>query len=284
MMTILYFFHGIFSVCSIFGFSSNKNVMRGFSLLCHHQLFFVSSCSIISQLNPVEVALMQARRAFLPPFDERADAPHKVFNVQLIADTAAWDRCSRIVDKVLKKHEENDSNWVDDLLGKGYAPESIKVLLRSINPSKKGSAYRIKTAFFLFLAMRFHEKIHKKGFILGESLDACITQCRIPHEVGQRLFDIFTAPIEGKEEGFIASRQLRDKRNVHFLILYIIASSKEMNVPSINQFCKDMKLDEKNATALLREAGFVLKKNALGDLSVSLSVPLTFPPPTRGKK
>ena len=82
------------------------------------------------------------------------------------------------------------------------------------------------------------------------------------------------------------SRNQADKLCVWCLILYVIAASngKDMAVSSINQLCKDMKLDDKKAALFLREAGFVVKKNGVGDLGVSLSVPLTFPPPKRGKK
>ena len=139
--------------------------------------------------------------------------------------------------------------------------------------------------------MRFHGKILKKGFIIGQSLDDCINACHVPYEVGSRLFDIFTTPMEGgKEDGYIASRQLKDKRQVYCLILYIIASASSsgkggsMKVSSINKFCKDMQLDDKSAMALLREAGFIVKKSGLGDIGVSLSVPLKFPGPKRGKK
>jgi hypothetical protein len=45
-----------------------------------------------------------------------------------------------------------------------------------------------------------------------------------------------------------------------------------------------MKLDEKEAMLVLREAGFTVKKSGGGDIGISLSVPLTFPAPKRGKR
>lgn len=235
------------------------------------------------------MALLQSRRNTLPPFDVNADSPHKVFSAQLIAESTAWEKCSKIVDKVLKKADETpEEHWADKLLGKGGHHESLRTLLKSINPTKKGSVHRIKTTFLLSLIIRFHEKVSRKGGqILASSLDDCVTQVRLPAEVGPRIFELFSTPIEGREQGgYMMSRNQADKLCVWCLILYVIAASngKDMAVSSINQLCKDMKLDDKKAALFLREAGFVVKKNGVGDLGVSLSVPLTFPPPKRGKK
>lgn len=64
----------------------------------------------------------------------------------------------------------------------------------------------------------------------------------------------------------------------------MIAGGKEMKVPSINQLCRDMGMDPKDAMMVLREAGFATRKNGVGDVGATLSVPLTFPPPRRGKR
>jgi hypothetical protein len=58
----------------------------------------------------------------------------------------------------------------------------------------------------------------------------------------------------------------------------------DMAVSSVNQLLKDVKLDERRAMMCYREAGFTVKKNGKKEIGVSLSVPLTFPPPKRGKK
>ena len=91
---------------------------------------------------------------------------------------------------------------------------------------------------------------------------------------------------EGGEgvDGYVASHQQKTKLTAHIMVLYAIASGKEMMVPSVNQLCRDMKLDAKDASLVLREAGFTVKKNAAGDVGASLSVPLKFPPPKRVKR
>ena len=57
-----------------------------------------------------------------------------------------------------------------------------------------------------------------------------------------------------------------------------------MSVSSVNQLCRDMKVDVKEASLVLREAGFTVKKNGARDVGASLSVPLKFPPPKRVKR
>lgn len=253
-----------------------------------HQSHAVATHTSFYQINANDYAYEQARKKMLPPYDINADAPSKVYNAQTIADTAAWDKVSRIVDKVLAKKDEGNADWISALLGKkGYRPLSIINLLKSIDPAKKGALYRIKVAFFLFLTVKFHGKIQRRGMIEGASIDDCITALHVPHEVGVRLIELFTSPMDGNEKsrgGYMASKQQKSKLTAHILILYVIASGKEMKVSSINQLCKDLKLDGKEASLVLREAGFVVKKSGAGDMGASLSVPLKFPPPKRGKK
>jgi hypothetical protein len=235
-----------------------------------------------------EVSYEQARRDFLPPFDADADAPQKVYNAQALMGEAAWNKVSGIVNKRLRdlKEQGGDSGETicDMLVGKGHCPKSIKTLMGSIKPSETGSPYRFKVAFFLYLIMRFYNKIDRRGFMRGNTVDDCINECHLPHETGVRIFDLFTTPIEGKENGFLLSKQLKTKMYIYCLILYVTASSKDMQVQNITPFYKDLRLDDKQATMILREAGFVVKKNSAGETSVKLSTPLEFPPPRRGKR
>ena len=127
-------------------------------------------------------------------------------------------------------------------------------------------------------------------------MEDCIVNLRVPQEVGTRLFELFASEIEGGAVntrgssgagGHIIPKPEKDKLNAYVLILYIIASGNEMKVPSLNQLCKDIKLDVKDASLVLREAGFVVKsagRSGGGNVGASLSVPLKFPPPKRGKR
>ena len=245
-------------------------------------------------MNPNDIAYEQARMKLLPPFDIYANTPSKVYNAQVIAGDTAWTQISRIVEKVIKTNDgEFNPEWLDALLGKkSYRPQSIFTLLSNINPTKKkggdggGANYRIKVAFFLFCTLKFLLRIQRRnGVIEGQTLDDCITELYVPHDVGARLMELFTSEIDGpKHNGYIASKQQKSKLTAYILILYVIANGNAMKVSSINQLCKDMKLDEKEAMLILREAGFTVKKSGVGDIGVCLSVPLSFPPPKRGKR
>jgi hypothetical protein len=125
-----------------------------------------------------------------------------------------------------------------------------------------------------------------KKTLMGSDHEECVRQTRSPSEVGCRLIELFTVPIEGNEKsGYMITPRLLEKLQMHILILYVISSGgKEMAVSSVNQLLKDVKLDERRAMMCYREAGFTVKKNGKKEIGVSLSVPLTFPPPKRGKK
>ena len=240
-------------------------------------------------VNPTDMAYEEARQKMLPPYDINANEPSKVYNAESIAGTIAWVSITRFVNSALAKKSEGDKEmeWIDSLLGtKGYRPPSIVTLLKSIDPSKKSSQYRMKVTYLLFSTLRFHKRLQRRGIIEGASVDDCVSGLHITHEVGLRLFELFTTQVEGKEGGgYSISKQQKDKLHSYILILYVIAGGKDMKVASINQLCKDMNnLDTKSASLLMREAGFLVKKSASGDVGASLSVPITFPPPRRGKK
>jgi hypothetical protein len=240
----------------------------------------------------------------LPQYDANADAPSKVYNAQSMAGAMAWEKTSRIVDKVLERRGNaiaaaagdgtGEYDWIGSLLGRKeeHRPQSLTRLLQSIDPSRKGSNYRIKVVLFLNFVLKLHAKVQRGrgGIIEGGSLDDCIARVYVPHEVGRRLFELFMSARDGDGDGggagggYVMSPQQKTKLYSHILVLYVIAGGREMNVPSINALCRDMKLDAKEAIAVLREAGFTVKKNGAGDVGASLSVPLKFPPPRRVKR
>lgn len=238
--------------------------------------------------DPQEAAIEQARRAMLPPFDAKADAPQKVYNAQALMGEVAWNKVSGIVNRKLRdlKEQGTDSGeaMCEMLVGKNHCPQSIKALMGSIRPSAPGSPYRFKVGFFLYLIMRFYNKIDRKGSLRGKTVDDCINECHIPYEPGVKIFDLFTTPVEGREDGFLLGRQQKQKMYLYCFILFITASSKNMTVSNITPLYKDLRVDPKKAAELLREAGFLVKKNSAGDVGVKLTTPLTFPPPRRGKR
>ena len=250
---------------------------------------FLSLTIFETQANPNEVAYETARKRMLPPFDSNANAPSKVYNAQQFFGNVAWDKVSRIVDKVLEMKDGNKiTDWTTTLLGKKsvHQQPSIVALLKTTDPRQKGSPYRIKTAFLLFLLLKLHHRISRNRSnaegATAPSLEDSINSIHIPHEVGVVFFDLFTSPTNNNM--FTSSKLQKDRLNAYLFILYVIASGRDMKVPSINPLCKDMRIDIKDASAVLREAGFAVKKNGVGDVGVSLKVPLKFPPPKRSRK
>lgn len=241
-------------------------------------------------MNAVDAALLQARRQTLPPFDEHAADASRVFDPKLMAETMAWGQVCRIVDKVIKSTQEsgNTSDWISSLLGAGkpksYIPDSVNDIFQPLDPfNKKNHMSRARTAFFLYLMLRFHHKIATRKRILGDQTE-CVNKTGVPTEVGTRFLELFTTSIEaGGGQGFMTTNRHMDRLHSYILVLYIIASG-DMKASNVNQLIKDIKMDEKKAMLIYREAGFTVKKSSTGDIGVSLSVPLTFPPPKRGKR
>jgi len=235
--------------------------------------------------NANEIAYENARKKILPPFDANATKASKVYDAQQFFGEVAWDKASRVVNAVLAQIEEGKiSDLCTGLLGKkAHHYPSIATLLKSIDPTKKSSAFRLKAAFLLIMTVKFQYRLSRRWTVDGTS-DDFLTKSQVVHEIGVQLFDLFTTPKEGNDGGFITTQQKKQKLYIYILILFVIASGTDMKAPSINQLCKDMKLDVKDASSYLREAGFIVKKNGVGDSSATLLVPLKFPPPKRGKR
>ena len=65
-----------------------------------------SGGSKVDHDDPLEMAYMKARRAFLPPFDMNATEPHTVYDAIEIAGFQAWDQISEFVDSIVYKLSE----------------------------------------------------------------------------------------------------------------------------------------------------------------------------------
>ena len=71
------------------------------------------------------------------------------------------------------------------------------------------------------------------------------------------------------------------------LLTYLTAmGGKDMKVGDVTAFVKELKIEMKNASELLRQAGCIMKKGKGADsgTGVELRVPLVFPGPKRGRK
>ena len=233
-------------------------------------------------MSAVERSYAEARRGFLPPFDENAKKPFHVYDSQEVAGEEAWAQISRTVDARLHKGDD----WKEALQGKRPWPESTKALLNSIaNPlTKKSAKYQIKTIVLVNHLVKFHNKATKK--FMDGSQEELSKYLNLPREVSDQFLELFCVPTHDRgRAGFATSKQLKDKRVIFTLIMYLLAHGKEMKGGSIEKLCEDMRLETKDAMNLYREAGCTCIKNfKTGMVSVSLKVPLEFPPPKRGKK
>ena len=212
-----------------------------------------------------------------------ADAPYKVYDSQEIAGDEAWDQISRELDACLKKASEKQG-WKSALMDRSKWSESTAALINGIHDvDKKGMKYRIKTLVFLNHLINFHNKCIKT-FVKGTAAELA-KFIKMPPDICNRFLELFAAPTQDQgSSGFAFTKQLKDKRVVHILILYLLAHGRDMKVASVNKLCDDIKLEIRDAITLGREAGCKCIKDKSGILSISLSVPLEFPAPKRGKK
>jgi hypothetical protein len=107
----------------------------------------------------------------------------------------------------------------------------------------------------------------------------------LPQAVAARFLELFcVSTFDRGRAGYATTKNLKDRRVVFTLVMYLLAHGKEMKVGSIDKLCLDMSIETKEAMSLYREAGCKCVKGKSGMVSVSLAVPLVFPNPKRGKK
>jgi len=215
----------------------------------------------------------------LPPFNEVADTPFNVFDAQEIAGEDAWDQISRITDSCISKATE-DENWEDKLTNRGHWTNSARTVLTTVTGNVKKSntlKYQIKTILLLRYLIAFHNRCFKQ--FLGGTEEQIAKFVSIPEVICSRFLELFGSPTsEQGRDGFSITKQLKDKRTIHLLILYVLSHGKSMKVGSINSLCQDIKMEVTEAARLLVQAGFKCKKSSSsGTISTSLVVPLTFP-------
>lgn len=226
----------------------------------------------------IDKAYQEARRGFLPSFDENAEHPFQVYDSQEVAGDEAWSQISRVVDACINKDD-----WKDSFQKHPWSSSTSALLDLVANPQKKSSKYQLKTILLVNHLLRFHNKA-SKSFVDGNQ-EELSKMFGLPKPISDRFLELFSTPSNDRgKAGFAISKQHKDKRVVFTLVMYLLAHGKEMKCGSIDQLCKDMRVEIKDAILLYREAGCKCTKDKSGMTSVSLSVPLVFPTPKRGKK
>ena len=235
------------------------------------------------QTDAVEQAYAEARKNFLPAFDPEAKEPHLVYDARNMAGDEAWGQVSRVTDACLRQEDEN---WVTALTNRGGPwHESVQMILRAM-PAEAPHAkkYQIKCAILLNHLISFHRQRGTKRFLRGTSEE--IAQAfKLPTESASRFLDLFATAMtnDGGQDGYACTKQQNDKCLVHILLLFVMASGRSMKVGSIKPVADDVRIELSEAANLLRLAGFTVKSTGKNAMTAGLTVPLTFPPPRRGR-
>lgn len=246
------------------------------------------------------MAIEESRLQLLPRFDKDAILPCLVYDAQSIAGEDAWNQISRVVDacigkghddwakalmqgpRLASKYTDNNANnaaqtrhqWPSSLV------RLIDLLKDEKNPNDKKVKHRIKIILLLRHVMKLHAYANQRHFLKGTA-EELAKVLAIPTEVSMQLLTVFATPMEHSisgEAGFVFTKQLKDKRTAHALLLYMMAHGDSMMVSSMKVFLNDLELNLSLATKLLTEAGCSVKKHSEGnDISVALTVPLQFP-------
>ncbi len=230
----------------------------------------------------VEKAYEEARLKLLPSFDKSATDPYNVYDVQELAGQEVWSQVSRILDACL--NQDSSQTAYKSLTSRHTWAESCKVLLKSVIGSAKKSGMaksQVKATLVLNYLITFHNKCFKNS-LPAENVSKFVG---IPRIICEKFVELFAIQsFERDRPVYKITKQLKDKRIVYILILYILAHGKAMKVSTINTLCQDVKLETTDAARLLIQAGFKCSRDKAGDIASSLTVPLTFPKPKRMKK
>jgi len=252
----------------------------------------------------VQKAEDAARRSYLPPYDPTADAPHKVYDSQELAGEDAWNQISRQVDKCIHPNNNkqtaeldfvDDTQWIEALQRNKWFPSTQTLLATIKSPSqKRGAKYQIKTVVLVNQLLIFHTKFNKTFVPEATVSDEYIERggdpsaspallmakyIGLPVDACTTFLALYTTPSHDRgKAGYAVTKQLKDKRVLHILVMYLLAHGRGMKVASIESLCDDLRIGVKEAGSLYRMAGCKMKKGKGGSTSVSLSVPLVFPP------
>jgi hypothetical protein len=223
------------------------------------------------------VAYAEARRKFLPAFDIDAKERHLVYDARDIAGDDAWGQVSRVTDACLAQDD-----LLEALASRGYWCDSVKTVLKAIKPDSPSAKYQIKCAILLNHMIHFQRRIRN---ITRGSTEEVAQSLKLPLEICTRFLKLFTTPItdDRGEDGYASSKANRDRCLVHILILYLMAHGRSMKTGTLKPIADDAKIELVQAANLLRAAGCTVTSGKNNVMSAALTVPLTFPPPKRGR-
>lgn len=241
------------------------------------QIHLTINCLFSFKVDAVELAHAEARRKFLPAFDVDAKEPHLVYDARDIAGDDAWGQVSRVTDACLAQ-----DNLFEALTGRGHWYESVQSVLKAVATNSPSAKYQIKCAILLNHMIHFQRRSRN---ITRGSVEEIAQFMKLPLEITTRFLELFTTPItdDRGQEGYASSKQNKDMCLVHILLLYLMAHGRSMKTGNLKPITDDVKIELGEAANLLREAGCTVKSAGNNVMSAALTVPLTFPPPKRGR-
>jgi hypothetical protein len=246
--------------------------------------------------DAVERATREWRRAFLPPFDESATDPMRVYMMEAFAGDEAWRYASKQASVLLRNKRSLESAP----LGAGsvsapaggssisdpnrYLPSILQVLKHLVlqgDASKK--MYQIKCALLCQDLSRLYLQLQKSKFISRPHPEKNFYM-GVPVEIATLFLEQFSTQIHdvGSRPGSVMTKPNLDKCRMHLLLL-LLAAYGGTDVP-VAGIAQDLHLDAKDAMYLLRLAGCAAGKKREGERRVSLPVPVTFPDAGRRKR
>lgn len=197
-----------------------------------------------------------------------------MYSAREIAGDDAWGQISRVADACV--HKESPIKAVTE---RGRWFDSVRSALNAIPLDSPGAKFQIKACILLNHMISFHNFNRQRVSGTDEEIARLY---RLPNEVAKRFFQLFATEMpSGTAPSYAISKSQRAKCCLYTLILFVIAHGRSMKIGSIKPVVDDLKMEMNQATNFLRGAGFTIKK-AGGKVSVSLSIPLTFPAASRG--
>ncbi|KAL3945145.1 MAG: hypothetical protein SGBAC_000748 [Bacillariaceae sp.] len=229
-----------------------------------------------------ESAFEALRRNFLPPYNEIAVKPNKVYDAKEIADETAW---SKIYNKVhYCTHQDDVTSAIEECLGdkeKAWHACTLK-LVQEITPDATNAGHRYACTILLNHVISFFIANSRRRSIAPID-EKSSSHFGIPNEVASRFLELFTTEMNNRSGkiSYAMSKTNKDKCIVHALILYMIAHGPSMKIGNVQKIADDMKVPLNDCGNMLRLAGCtVAKKGPI--MSAVLKTPLKFPPPKRG--
>jgi hypothetical protein len=221
----------------------------------------------------VDAAVAEARRNFLPKFDEKAKKSHLVYDAKAIIGKEAWSKLHQVVSFCM--NEEDVVSAIEKGSRESDWNGCIKDILKDI---PRSSDERFVYAIFLNWTMNFYNGNHNRKFLPTPD-DTRARHYGIPIQIALQCFKSFATAITGDDgkHGYVMTKANKDSCLVHMLLLYMMSGGKIMKIQNLKPIAIDLKITVNDAAQLLRQAGCTVTK-AKGDVtSAVLKVPLTFP-------